>query len=1194
MSSISGSGIFSIGGRANPPTYASAAAASRSLYSSPLVSPNVTLSDTGAPSPPLPPRRPTPLSINDTSNEPFFGGNSRRERLLKSIHLSKDGNPPLLYRANGPIAALSPSPDRESVVVAGKEVLTILSVTDNEVSMKFNLRVGSKANPNALLTDVRWGNKNYPSTIAAAAADGSVMFWDINRPSQNKHERTFNEHNRGVNRICFHPTEPLILSGSQDGTIKLWDLRGKRIIRQTIESPQKDIVRDVQFNPVPGNPVAFAAGFDSGVIQTWEMRNSPTAQVLRKWKSANRFILSVDWHPDGRYVASGGGGNAVEIWDTNSESRKAAQTIPTPCSIGRLQWRLAGSPIGRAGASHGYTKPTNFHRDFSSVQLAGSSWGDEDLPIFIWDLRRPYIARYTVDIDQRLVTGLQWKDEQNLWVVSRDKTFGAYNLLRHSARFDENLNGVAVRWSPSGSITFAIEAGGKRAVCGGGLVTEWGDEKQLVPRAPPTSTSSSVLSSKGVSPPSADLLPSATAGAASIVQAISTLLDIPEEKGSPQTYSAGPPPAGSRRAGNRRGGSSPSSTSGVTPDTHSLSLDQVPVYRPMQSIGTMPNNSSFDQKAFLHMATNYRISNEDIFESCAHNARISTEANQFRTGQTWRIIQLLFGTNPVDPVNLSMLGGGHPTRLTPKHHQEPTDYDPENKPRRWDMWNPVDETYGATLSMSPLPASTGLTPPSAGLSVFLAPTPPPREDGRSPPVNITRPAMSRASSISQAYNPAALNPPRRSNSTIPESESPNAMEVNWADDTAIGAPRPRAITVGAIRSRTFPQVNSTTSESSRILLQQPVYMHANRPIFINGITDLATTTDEDDDDEYMKNLFLLENSIGEVVRPDSLPTGASPAAASTSTVGVPSAHEPVENTEKAPVASPPLESVPENPAENQGFETEQTEESSTEPRDIDADSVSSVLITSSDIAGSASSSFIPPRLQNEENASMVSRNTLNEGKKRGPADSMRQRTSVFEHRNSQNWDEMSVEGHSLETAGSEQFFSRSLDEKSILPPVAENPTVESEPPDVYLPAFDVKPVLRDVLQYYAHQGNVQMCATLLLVVRDHAVLQVTSDTEKEWIWAYVDLLHRFRLWKVATAVINVCGIEELKDRNQVGFLEMVDIYFLPFNIVLKLQTSTTIYTSCQNCRKPLQNSETGSATWWCERCKRVNNSCSVW
>jgi WD40 repeat protein len=72
------------------------------------------------------------------------------------------------------------------------------------------------------------------------------------------------EHGRQAHKVAFNPADGrLLLSASQDGTIKLWDLR-ERKSRLTFVG-RADAVRDVQFNPV--NVIEFAAAFDNGTIQ---------------------------------------------------------------------------------------------------------------------------------------------------------------------------------------------------------------------------------------------------------------------------------------------------------------------------------------------------------------------------------------------------------------------------------------------------------------------------------------------------------------------------------------------------------------------------------------------------------------------------------------------------------------------------------------------------------------------------------------------------------------------------------------------------------------------------------------------------------------------------------------------------------------------------------------------------------------
>ena len=65
--------------------------------------------------------------------------------------------------------------------------------------------------------------------IATAATNGAVVIWNINKEGK-KDEKVINEHSRTVNRIAWHPDHAFtLLSGSQDGTMKLWVIIFKKI-----------------------------------------------------------------------------------------------------------------------------------------------------------------------------------------------------------------------------------------------------------------------------------------------------------------------------------------------------------------------------------------------------------------------------------------------------------------------------------------------------------------------------------------------------------------------------------------------------------------------------------------------------------------------------------------------------------------------------------------------------------------------------------------------------------------------------------------------------------------------------------------------------------------------------------------------------------------------------------------------------
>jgi WD40 repeat protein len=87
----------------------------------------------------------------------------------------------------------------------------------------------------------------------------------LNKSSGQKQYRVIAEHQRAVNRICFHPSESVtLLSASQDGTMRLWDLRSHGSAKLVFEG-KSESARDVMFNPV--QPYEFAAAFENGTIQ---------------------------------------------------------------------------------------------------------------------------------------------------------------------------------------------------------------------------------------------------------------------------------------------------------------------------------------------------------------------------------------------------------------------------------------------------------------------------------------------------------------------------------------------------------------------------------------------------------------------------------------------------------------------------------------------------------------------------------------------------------------------------------------------------------------------------------------------------------------------------------------------------------------------------------------------------------------
>jgi len=128
---------------------------------------------------------------------------------------------------DAPANAISVCRDAAQVVVAGRNIFKIYSIEEDQFVEKLNLRVGRKPSLNFSCADVVWHQMD-ENLLATAATNGVVVTWNLGKPSRNKQDQLFTEHKRTVNKVCFHPTEVyMLLSGSQDGYMKCFDLRKK-------------------------------------------------------------------------------------------------------------------------------------------------------------------------------------------------------------------------------------------------------------------------------------------------------------------------------------------------------------------------------------------------------------------------------------------------------------------------------------------------------------------------------------------------------------------------------------------------------------------------------------------------------------------------------------------------------------------------------------------------------------------------------------------------------------------------------------------------------------------------------------------------------------------------------------------------------------------------------------------------------
>lgn len=290
--------------------------------------------------------------------------------------------------------------------------------------------------------DVKWSHGQFSSHIATAAANGKVILYDLNRASV---ELTrLHEHNRQVHKLAFNPHQGyLLLSASQDATVRLWDLRDMRRDVSTCRSRDhysgvNGGIRDVQWSPT--DAVEFAFGTDNGNIQRWDFRynKGPKQKVTAH---DQRICTSIDWHPDGKHMLSSGVDRTVKVWDFSLDGRRQKPTwvLTTPYPVHKARWRPP------------YWSDDHQERgSYQSTQLA-TYYDREHSPIHVWDFRRPHLPFREINKFPSAPSDMLWHSRDTLWTVGKEGVFQQSDV-HHAPKTVDRRSMQAVAVSPSGEV----------------------------------------------------------------------------------------------------------------------------------------------------------------------------------------------------------------------------------------------------------------------------------------------------------------------------------------------------------------------------------------------------------------------------------------------------------------------------------------------------------------------------------------------------------------------------------------------------------------------------------------------------------------------------------------------------------------------------------------------------------------------
>ncbi len=175
--------------------------------------------------------------------------------------------------------------------------------------------------------------------LASGSEDHTVRLWDI------AHQQPFGEpligHTAKVLSVAFSPDSRILASGSDDRTVRLWDVARQQLLGKPLIGHTAKIL-SVAFSP---DGRILASGSDDRTVRLWDIaRQQPLGEPLA---GHTDVVRSVAFSPDGQTLASGSYDHTVRLWDVANR-----QPIGEPLAghISRVK-SIVFSPDGQTLAS---------------------------------------------------------------------------------------------------------------------------------------------------------------------------------------------------------------------------------------------------------------------------------------------------------------------------------------------------------------------------------------------------------------------------------------------------------------------------------------------------------------------------------------------------------------------------------------------------------------------------------------------------------------------------------------------------------------------------------------------------------------------------------------------------------------------------------------------------------------------------
>ncbi|KAG1717324.1 WD40-repeat-containing domain protein [Suillus lakei] len=143
--------------------------------------------------------------------------------------------------------------------------------------------------------------------VVTGSQDGTLRMWDVQKGALIG--GTFKGHQGGVQAVAVSPDDRRITSGGRDNTIIVWDVESKHMVFGRLVK-HTGWVNSVCFSP---DGKRIASGSADEMVAIWDAETGATLTILEGHRDR---VLSVTFSPDGLKLASGSADRTIRVWHT--------------------------------------------------------------------------------------------------------------------------------------------------------------------------------------------------------------------------------------------------------------------------------------------------------------------------------------------------------------------------------------------------------------------------------------------------------------------------------------------------------------------------------------------------------------------------------------------------------------------------------------------------------------------------------------------------------------------------------------------------------------------------------------------------------------------------------------------------------------------------------------------------------------